>query len=106
VSDKERDSLYENCRLFLFPSTFEGFGMPPIEAMIKGAKVVTTKCGSIEEITHSKASYVDDPLSTKEWIEKIKEAELLQKKKHIFPEYELKNVTEEYLELFEGVREK
>jgi glycosyltransferase involved in cell wall biosynthesis len=106
VSDKERDSLYENCRLFLFPSTFEGFGMPPIEAMIKGAKVVTTKCGSIEEITHSKASYIDDPLSTKEWIEKIKEAELLQKKKHIFPEYELKNVTEEYLELFEGVREK
>ena len=106
VSDKERDSLYENCRLFLFPSTFEGFGMPPIEAMIKGAKVVTTKCGSIEEITHSKASYVDDPLSIKEWIEKIKEAELLQKKKHIFPEYELKNVTEEYLELFEGVREK
>ena len=106
VSDKERDALYENCRLFLFPSTFEGFGMPPVEAMIKGAKVVTTKCASIEEITNSKAVYVDDPLNTKEWIEKIKEADLLENKKHIFPEYELKNVTEEYLELFEGVWEK
>ena len=80
--------------------------MPPVEAMIKGAKVVTTKCASIEEITNSKAVYVDDPLSTKDWIEKIKEADLLENKKHIFPEYELKNVTEEYLELFEGVWEK
>ena len=106
VTDKERDALYENCRLFLFPSTFEGFGMPPVEAMIKGAKVVTTKCGSIEEITNKKAIYVDDPMSTKDWIEKIKEAEKMENKKHIFPEYELKNVTEEYLELFEGVWEK
>ena len=74
--------------------------MPPIEAMIKGAKVVTTKCGSIEEITHSKASYVDDPLSTKEWIEKIKEAQEKKKEKHEFIDYSISVITEEYMEVF------
>ena len=46
--------------------------MPPIEAMFFGARVVTTKCASILEVTQGKAVYVDDPYDTGEWIEKIK----------------------------------
>lgn len=71
VSDERRNSLIKNSAFFLFPSLFEGFGMPALEAMQFGAKVITTKCTSIPEATHNKALYVDDPHSEKEWLEKI-----------------------------------
>ncbi len=105
VSDEERDSLYENCSLFLFPSIFEGFGMPPVEAMMKGARVVTTRRTCIEEITQGKATYVEDPLSAEDWVEAIDRALLLDKKKYDFPEYDLKNVTFKYLACFNGIKE-
>lgn len=71
VSNQERNTLYQNCHTFLFPSVFEGFGMPPIEAMFFGSRVVTTKCASIPEVTQGKAVYVDDPYDAQEWIDKI-----------------------------------
>ena len=105
VRDKERDALYENCSLFLFPSIFEGFGMPPVEAMMKGARVVTTRRACIEEITQGKAEYVEDPLSAAEWVEAIDKALLVDKKTVDFPEYDLKNVTLKYLDVFNGIKE-
>ncbi|MBP5493819.1 MAG: glycosyltransferase family 4 protein [Lachnospiraceae bacterium] len=106
VSDEERDVLYENCSLFLFPSTFEGYGMPPVEAMMSGAKVVSTKCASLGEVTQGKAIYVEDPLNEQEWLEKIREALKAEKTKYDFPEYDLKNVTLKYLDVFNGIKEK
>ncbi len=71
VSNRERNALYQNCHTFLFPSVFEGFGMPPVEAMFFGSRVVTTKCASIPEVTQGKAIYVEDPYDAEEWIDKI-----------------------------------
>lgn len=70
ISNEERNSLYKNCHTFLFPSVFEGFGMPPIEAMLFGTRVITTKCTSIPEVTQGKAIYVDDPYDVDDWIDK------------------------------------
>lgn len=72
VSNEERNSLYQHCHTFLYPSVFEGFGMPPVEAMLFGTKVVTTRCTSIPEVTQGKAIYVDDPYSEEEWLRKIR----------------------------------
>lgn len=72
IEEKERNSLYKNCHSFLFPSVFEGFGMPPVEAMLFGTRVITTGCASIPEVTQNKALYVNDPYSVTDWIEMIR----------------------------------
>ena len=40
LSDEEIVYLYKNCEAFLFPSLFEGFGLPPLEAIIAGCKCI------------------------------------------------------------------
>lgn len=72
ISNMERNALYQNCRAFLFPSIFEGFGMPPVEAMAFGATVITTDRTSIPEVTQGKANYVDDPFDINAWIDVMK----------------------------------
>lgn len=72
VTNGKRNTLYKHAHTFLFPSIFEGFGMPPVEAMYLGTRVVTTRCTSIPEVTQNKAIYVDNPYDAKEWVEKIR----------------------------------
>lgn len=71
ISNTERNTLYKNCYAFVFPSVFEGFGMPPIEAMYFNVPVITTKETSIPEVTENKAIYVDNPFDPQEWYEKM-----------------------------------
>ncbi len=72
IDTADRNTLYANAKAFLFPSVFEGFGIPPIEAMIMGTTVVTTKCACIPEVTQNVAEYVDDPYDADDWIKHMK----------------------------------
>lgn len=71
IDNTERNTLYKYCYTFVFPSVFEGFGMPPIEAMYFGVPVITTKMTSIPEVTGNMAVYVDNPYDEIEWSKKM-----------------------------------
>ncbi len=96
ISNEERNSLYQNCHTFLFPSVFEGFGMPPIEAMLFKTRVITTKCASIPEVTQGKAVYVDNPYDVDEWINKILEEPLQESLD--FSIYDPERISKQYLQ--------
>lgn len=59
ASDAELRALYENAACLLFPSRYEGFGLPPVEAMICGCPVIATRGGAVEEICGEDALYAD-----------------------------------------------
>jgi glycosyltransferase involved in cell wall biosynthesis len=63
VNDSELRALYENAACFVFPSFYEGFGLPPLEAMHCGCPVVTARRASLPEICGAAALYCepDDP---------------------------------------------
>lgn len=61
VKDKLR-KVYNSCDLFLFPSIFEGFGMPPMEAMACNLPLVATRVGAVPDYTISgETALVSEP---------------------------------------------
>lgn len=59
VSDNELNALYQNALLFCFPSVYEGFGMPLLEAMSNGCPVVCSDTSSFPEVAGNAAVYFD-----------------------------------------------
>lgn len=58
-TDEELRSLYSSCKLFVYPSVYEGFGLPTIEAMACGAPVIASKIASVQEVVADAACLVD-----------------------------------------------
>jgi len=63
VSDEDLAALYAGCAVFAYPSLYEGFGLPVLEAMSAGAPVVTSTVSSLPEVAGDAAILVD-PLDT------------------------------------------
>jgi glycosyltransferase involved in cell wall biosynthesis len=59
VSDEQRADLLHGASVFAFPSIYEGFGLPPLEAMSAGIPVVATRAGSIPEVVGDAAELVE-----------------------------------------------
>jgi glycosyltransferase involved in cell wall biosynthesis len=58
VGDRERARLVRGARLFAYPSVYEGFGLPPLEAMTVGVPVVATAAGAVPEVLGDAAAIV------------------------------------------------
>ena len=59
VPDDELAALYAGCTLFCYPSLYEGFGLPVLEAMKAGAPVLTSNVSSLPEVAGDAAALVD-----------------------------------------------
>lgn len=60
LNDRELVSLYKNCKAFIFPSLYEGFGIPPLEAMEAGCEnIILSNIKVLEEIYGEGAKYID-----------------------------------------------
>jgi glycosyltransferase involved in cell wall biosynthesis len=80
VPDEDIPALYNLADLFVFPSFYEGFGMPVLEAMACGCPVVTTKTGCSPEVAGDAALLVNpyDPEEIAESVKKILTDEMLR----------------------------
>jgi len=73
VEDDELVALYSMSKLFVFPSTHEGFGLPVLEAMACGAAVIGSNCSSVPEVIGFEDALFD-PFSVTSIAEKMAQA--------------------------------
>lgn len=73
ISDKELAELFGSVRALVYPSFYEGFGFPPLEAMAAGTPVVTSRTSSLPEVVGDAALLVD-PYSPDDIADKIAHA--------------------------------
>jgi glycosyltransferase involved in cell wall biosynthesis len=59
VTDDKANDLLCNASLFVFPSFYEGFGFPPLEAMARGCPVIVSNTASLPEVCGKAAIYAD-----------------------------------------------
>lgn len=62
LDDDELVELYEGASLFIYPSFYEGFGFPPLQALARGVPVIASEAGSLPEVLGDAARYIDPGL--------------------------------------------
>ena len=107
VDDLELAHIYSRASLFIYPSYYEGFGIPPIEAMSCGTPVIVSDRTSLPEVCGDAALYIepDNPEDIKEKIELILNDESLQKQmiergKQQSSRYSWEESAKEHMQLF------
>lgn len=107
VSEQKLENLYRSASLFVFPSLYEGFGLPPLEAMKRGVPVVSSNATCLPEILGDAALYFN-PFDIDDIAEKIKKVladknlreQLIQKGFAQVKKYSWKKMAEETLKLY------
>lgn len=72
IDEKDMPSLYNACDLFLHPSLYEGFGLPPLEAMACGCPVISANVEPSQEVVGN-GGIMCDPHDVNEWTNVISE---------------------------------
>lgn len=70
VPDRELPALYRLAKIFLFPSFFEGFGIPPLEALASGVPVISSNASSLPDVVGD-AGILIDPQDTAKWKKEV-----------------------------------
>lgn len=108
VEDDELASLYRRAKLYVFPSLYEGFGLPPLEAMIFDLPVIVSRGSCFPEILGEAAAYFD-PQSEKEMTAKIigllddkdRQQELVRRGRELLAKYSWEKCAAETLKVYQ-----
>lgn len=106
VSDAELKTLYKNAFCFIYPSFYEGFGLPPLEAMSVGCPIIISNRASLPEVGGEAALYCDPekPEDIAEQIQKLTSditlrSELVQKGLNQAGKFSWENCSRELFDL-------
>ncbi|MFH2138234.1 MAG: glycosyltransferase family 1 protein [Candidatus Omnitrophota bacterium] len=72
IEDADLPAIYNGAKAFIYPSSYEGFGIPPLEAMSSGVPVITAGLSSLPEVVGDAAYLLKDPGNVDEMAEAMK----------------------------------
>lgn len=110
ISDAKLVDMYRNASVFVYPSFYEGFGIPPLEAMACGTAVIASNTSTLPEVCEDAAYYVD-PLDIRAIMEGIKKVlsdevlrqELISKGLKHAQKFSWEKCAKEHMAVFEKV---
>lgn len=91
VSEEELVALYQSAKIYAFPSLYEGFGLPPLEAMRSGTAVVASKSSCIPEICGEDNALFFDPYDPSDMANQIQKLWINDELRHELREKGLKH---------------
>ena len=72
IPDEKLQTMYQNALLSVYPSLYEGFGLPPLESMTYGCPAINSDIPALREVSQDAALYVD-PYNVEDITEKIEQ---------------------------------
>ena len=110
LRDEELAVLYQRADLFVYPSRYEGFGIPLVEAMNFGLPIVASRIPSTLEVAGEAAVYYENPLDACALAQKIAEVsaqpelkkELARQGKIRAADFTTDKITKQYLEAYQA----
>lgn len=111
VPDEDLPALYSGAEIFIFPSLYEGFGLPPLEAMACGCAVVASSVSSVPEVLRESVLYFD-PLNIEDIKDKIMIAifnkdlkgSLIEKGLLRASQFSINKMCKDFLSVFENIK--
>lgn len=100
ISDEKIKTLMRYCKAFIFPSIYEGFGIPPLEALSAGAKIILANSSCLPEVYEDYAYYID-PFNTDIDLEKLLENKV-EEDRSILDKYTWKKSAQQLYKIVKG----
>lgn len=111
IDEKQKNWLFENCKLFITPSENEGFGRTPIEAALFFKPVISSRATSLEEATCGMVHYIEDPRDDEKLADVIthvlqkpdNQEQLIKIRETFVQKYSPEHIVQEYINVFYGL---
>lgn len=100
ISDEQVKSLIRDCKAFIYPSIYDGFGIPPLEALSQGTQVICSSAACLPEVYRNCVHYID-PYDTNVDIEKLLN-EPVDDAQEVLSRYSWEKSTKEFYNLLEN----